>query len=278
MKSLPHFTQYKHDDIFWFIVRYLDILKTTHKFSFSDFEDIKEMVEIALIKGLLKELQDLNIICKRDDEWKLTDLGREIKTYLEERERQLNLALSNLRSLEEVAEDLAKKGIRYVTRKTKSGYFRSPLASEIEEVVKSVCTAKKIAYLSNPPNVSRPIIRIPNKGVYPLMRQLDILIPGMENPRVVIEVKEFWGEKEGGSKMSNAVYETYCVARELKDLEEMFDLKIYHYVVTDGKEQWSKRRSDLVKLIDLLNRGLIDGLLVGRSARSELKEELENVL
>ena len=275
---MPHFTQYKHDDIFWFIVRYLDILKTTHKFSFSDFEDIKEMVEKALIKGLLKELQDLNIICKRDDEWKLTDLGREIKTYLEERERQVNLALSNLRSLEEVAEDLAKKGIRYVTRKTKSGYFRSPLASEIEEVVKSVCTAKKIAYLSNPPNVSRPIIRIPNKGVYPLMRQLDILIPGMENPRVVIEVKEFWGEKEGGSKMSNAVYETYCVARELKDLEEMFDLKIYHYVVTDGKEQWSKRRSDLVKLIDLLNRGLIDGLLVGRSARNELKEELENVL
>jgi hypothetical protein len=78
--------------------------------------------------------------------------------------------------------------------------------------------------------------------------------------------------------MSNAVYETYCVARELKDLEEMFGLKIYHYVVTDGKEQWSRRRGDLVKLIDLLNRGLIDGLFVGRSASSELKEELKNVL
>jgi hypothetical protein len=278
MKPLSHFTQYKHNDIFWFIVRYLDILKTTHKFSFADLEDIKEMVKSASIKGLLKELQDLGIICKRDGEWDLTDLGREVKTYLKERECQVNLALNNLRSLEEIAKDLAKKGIRYATKETKSGYFRSPLASEVEEVVKSICTAKKIAYLSNPPNVSRPIIRIPNRGVYPLMRQLDILIPGMENPRVVIEVKEFWGEKKGGSKMSNAVYETYCVARELKDLEETFGLKIYHYVVTDGKEQWSKRRSDLVKLIDLLNRGLIDGLFVGRSACSGLKEELEEVL
>jgi len=273
MKPLPRFTKYGYNDPFWFIIRYLDI----YEIIFTSVEDVKEVVKEASRKGVLEELRKLNILRKKDGGWELTDLGREVATYFEEREDQVSLALSNLRSLEEIEEDLARKGIRYVTRKTKSGFFRSPLASEVEKVVKEVCMARKIACELKPPNIYRPIIKT-NKGIYPLIRQLDVLIPGMENPRVVIEVKEFWGEKKGGSKMSNAVYETYCIARELKDLEEICGWKTYHYVVTDGKEQWNKRRSDLIKLIDFLNRGLIDGLFVGRSACLELKEELKEVL
>ncbi len=204
-------------------------------------------------------------------------MGEELFGYLHEREKQLLSALDDLRTLDEIRIDLARKGVPFAEKKLKSGWFRSPLMAEVEDCVRSICESRGITYESNPP-VGHPPEIVIDQNIHILPRQLDLLIPSLRNPKVVIEVKEYWGEKRGGSKMSNAVYETYCVARELMDLYERYGVKVYHYVVMDGKQQWSYRRGDLRDFLDMLNQGLLDGLFFGRSACSELKGELGTVL
>jgi hypothetical protein len=100
-------------------------------------------------------------------------------------------------------------------------------------------------------------------------RNLDGAIPALTNPTVVWEIKEYWGKTKGGSKMSDALYECNLVGLELREFEEYAGLRVAHIVFLDGKEQWTVRRSDVVRFIDLHNQGLIDHLIVGREVEND---------
>lgn len=95
-------------------------------------------------------------------------------------------------------------------------------------------------------------------------RRLDGAIPGLVNPRGIGEIKEYWGKTKGGSKMSDAIYEIQLVGLELRAFEREHGAGVSHYAIFDGKEQWSYRRSDLRRAVDLLCMGLIDELIAGR--------------
>jgi len=71
------------------------------------------------------------------------------------------------------------------------------------------------------------------------------------------------GVTAGGSKMGDAVYECQLVGRELREFSERTGTQIAHIVFLDGRDQWNKRRSDLVRFIDLFRQGLIDHVLGG---------------
>ncbi|MBB3105390.1 DUF7687 domain-containing protein [Azomonas macrocytogenes] len=109
-------------------------------------------------------------------------------------------------------------------------------------------------------------------------RNLDGAIPGLANPLIVWEIKEYWGQTKGGSKMSDAVYECHLVGMELREFESKSGISINHIVFVDGKEQWSVRKSDLRRFIDLLNQGLIDYLIIGREVEEEWEIVLDNLL
>ena len=51
-----------------------------------------------------------------------------------------------------------------------------------------------------------------------------------------------------------------------------------HVVFLDGKEQWSSRKSDLTRFIDLFHQGLIDQLFVGREVETDWPTFLEACL
>ena len=76
-------------------------------------------------------------------------------------------------------------------------------------------------------------------------------MPSLENPTLVWEIKEYWGKTKGGSKMSDAVYECHLVGLELRMFEEKIGRSIRHAVFVDGKEQWSHRKSDLLRFIEI---------------------------
>ena len=94
-------------------------------------------------------------------------------------------------------------------------------------------------------------------------------MPSLFNPRAVWEIKEYWGVRRGGSKMSDAIYECQLVGQELRAFEDLHGTHVVHYVFLDGREQWSHRRSDIRRAIDLLCMGLVDELIVGREVLSE---------
>lgn len=77
--------------------------------------------------------------------------------------------------------------------------------------------------------------------------------------------------------MSDAVYECALVGLELRDFEERTGKqRVEHVVFVDGKVQWSYRRSDLKRFIDLFHQGLIDHLIVGREVETKWEELLDS--
>lgn len=109
-------------------------------------------------------------------------------------------------------------------------------------------------------------------------RNVDGAAPSTTNPKVIWEIKEYWGKTKGGSKMSDAVYECHLVGRELIDFEAASGIVVQHAVFVDGKEQWGHRVSDLKRLIDLTHQGLIDRLFVGRDVETEFGPWLQKYL
>lgn len=116
------------------------------------------------------------------------------------------------------------------------------------------------------------------KDLYVTARNLDGAIPCLVNPFVVWEIKEYWGLTNGGSKMSDAIYECLLVGKELREYEEKNDSRIYHIVFVDGKKQWGHRVSDFIRFIDLYNQRIIDELMVGRDVEKRWETVLQKLL
>ena len=78
--------------------------------------------------------------------------------------------------------------------------------------------------------------------------------------------------------MSDAVYECNLVGRELREFEERTGFPVVHVVFVDGREQWSYRKSDLYRFIDLLNQGIIDQLFIGKEVETHWEPALSEML
>lgn len=113
------------------------------------------------------------------------------------------------------------------------------------------------------------VVLVRGDGLWVSPRRLDGALPGLMNPVGVWEIKEYWGKTKGGSKMSDAIYEIHLVGAEIREFERRHGPCLAHYAIIDGKEQWSHRRSDLRRAVDLLCMGLIDELIAGEELVSD---------
>ena len=75
----------------------------------------------------------------------------------------------------------------------------------------------------------------------------DFAIPTRNSPKVIIEAKGF---EATGSKLTDFLGDVLKIGQAKK-------YHMYVFVVTDGRG-WHNRRSDLQKLVDYQNDGLID--------------------
>lgn len=135
-------------------------------------------------------------------------------------------------------------------------------------LAEAVCTELGV---SIEPNPQRRCVWVAKQELHVTARNLDGAIPGLVDPFLVWEIKEYWGTTSGGSKMSDAVYECALVGRELRDFEKRTKVHVAHAVLLDGKAQWTTRKSDLLRFYDLQHQGLIDFLVVGRQIETEWK-------
>lgn len=133
-------------------------------------------------------------------------------------------------------------------------------------LAEAVCTEFGVTIEPNP---QRRCVWVANEQLHVTARNLDGAVPGLVDPFLVWEIKEYWGTTSGGSKMSDAVYECALVGRELRDFEKRTKLHVEHGVLLDGKAQWTARKSDLLRFYDLYYQGLIDMLVVGREIETE---------
>ena len=142
-------------------------------------------------------------------------------------------------------------------------------------IAEKVCNEKGMEF---DPDPQKRCVWLNDETLHITSRNLDGAIPGLANPTVIWEIKEYWGKTKGGSKMSDAVYECQLVGRELREYEEKSGSAVTHVVFLDGKEQWSYRKSDLRRFIDLTYQGLIDHQIIGNQVEEQWEEILHSVL
>ncbi len=149
------------------------------------------------------------------------------------------------------------------------------MIAAVSDVARRVCARHG---LTLDPDPQFRCVWCSENGLHVSARNLDGAIPGLANPQVVWEIKEYWRKTKGGSKMSDAVYECHLVGLELREYEIRGGLPVTHMVFIDGKDQWGARKSDLRRLIDLMNQGLVNHLIVGREVETEWEILLEGLV
>jgi len=195
--------------------------------------------------------------------------------YMEIEKELFHTAAEALRTEDEALSYCKSKGFTVGTTKTQNkDHHQSSKAmiSCVTGITQEICSAKNIDFDPDPQN---RCVWLNKDRLHITSRNLDGAIPGLSNPSIIWEIKEYWGKSKGGSKMSDAVYECQLVGRELREYENKGNLSVNHIVFLDGKDQWSHRKSDLVRFIDLTYQGLIDHLIIGRQAENEWREVLE---
>jgi len=198
--------------------------------------------------------------------------------YLKEREAGEAEAYGYLRTQDQAVKACVDRGLTVEFTRTKSkDHHQSPKAvvALVNDIVRHVCGKKGLSF---DPNPQSRCVWCTERQLHVTARNLDGAIPGLANPMIIWENKEYWGGTKGGSKMSDAVYECNLVGRELREFEESTGIRVIHIVFLDGMTQWTARRSDLKRFVDLTNQGLINHLFVGTEIETSLESVLETIL
>src|SRR5690606_24569102 len=105
------------------------------------------------------------------------------------------------------------------------------MIATVSHIASTVCDKLGVGIEKNP---QRRCVWNENGNLHVSARNLDGAVPGLQNPYIVWEIKEYWGKTNGGSKMSDAVYECHLVGKEIRECEERGALPIMHVVFLDG--------------------------------------------
>jgi hypothetical protein len=171
--------------------------------------------------------------------------------YLQQREKDFSQTYAALRKEEDAVRYCRERSVavEYVTTRSKD-HHQSPKAvvSLVNSIAERVCKAKGVTF---DPNPQSRCVWCTHQRLHVTARNLDGAIPGLANPFIIWEDKEYWGGTGGGSKMSDAVYECNLVGRELREFEEQVQQKVIHIVFVDGLTQWTARKSDLKRFMTL---------------------------
>ena len=106
-----------------------------------------------------------------------------------------------------------------------------------------------------------------------LARRVDGAFTSTVNPIAIWEIKEYYYTTTFGSRVADGVYETLLDGMELEELREHERIEVRHYLMVDDYfTWWSKGRSYLCRIIDMLHMGYVDEALFGYEVTERLPE------
>ena len=110
-------------------------------------------------------------------------------------------------------------------------------------------------------------------------RRFDGAYPSIKSPKLVWEIKEYYYATTFGSRIADGVYETQLDGFEFKELYDRTGKKVYHVLFIDAyRTWWLQGKSYLCRLVDALNSGVVDEVIVGREVFSRWPELLHSVI
>lgn len=110
-------------------------------------------------------------------------------------------------------------------------------------------------------------------------RRLDGAYPNIINPRIVWEIKEYYYATTFGSRVADGVYETQLDGYEFRDISRRSGRPITHVFFLDAyRTWWVDGKSYLCRIVDILNSGLVDEVIVGREVFTRWPELLLSII
>ena len=104
-----------------------------------------------------------------------------------------------------------------------------------------------------------------------LSRRVDGAFPSTVNPIAIWEVKEYYYTTTFGSRVADGVYESLLDGMELEELRVSENIDVLHYLMLDARYTWwDCGRSYLCRIVDMLQMGYVDEVLVGRQTIERL--------
>lgn len=104
-----------------------------------------------------------------------------------------------------------------------------------------------------------------NRLVGASSRRFDGAFPSIRNPKMVWEIKEYYYSSTFGSRVADGVYETQLDGYEFREIAPYAARPVTHVFFLDGYSTWwEDGKSYLCRIIDILNAGLVDEVIVGR--------------
>ena len=110
-------------------------------------------------------------------------------------------------------------------------------------------------------------------------RRFDGAYPSIESPHMVWEIKEYYYATTFGSRVADGVFETQLDGYEFKELFDRTGRKVHHVLFIDAyRTWWVQGKSYLCRIIDSLNMGLVDEVIIGREVFTRWPELLKSML
>lgn len=108
-------------------------------------------------------------------------------------------------------------------------------------------------------------------------RRFDGAYPSINNPSIVWEIKEYYYNKSFGSRIADGVYETQLDGYEFRDIHRTYGREVYHVLFVDSYHTWwDLGKSYLCRLIDILNSGAVDEIIIGHEVLDRWPELLKH--
>lgn len=110
-------------------------------------------------------------------------------------------------------------------------------------------------------------------------RRFDGAFPNILSPIMVWEIKEYYYATTFGSRVADGVYETQLDGYEFQELYNRTGKKIYHVLFVDAyRTWWIQGKSYLCRLVDAMNAGLVDEVIVGKEVFARWPALLKSVM
>lgn len=110
-------------------------------------------------------------------------------------------------------------------------------------------------------------------------RRFDGAYPSIENPSIVWEIKEYYYATTFGSRVADGVYETQLDGYEFNEIYNRTGKKVFHILFIDAyRTWWVQGKSYLCRIIDALNSGIVDEVIVGREVLTRWPDILREVI
>lgn len=268
MKRPDFFAAPRWDDPFWHVVRMVvDQMSARRLTALTEAQIIPNLKSVGTeaCQGLVRYLSTRQDMIPRVAEY--TQFRAEAAQRLWEATRTEDEAIADFAALSDAVV------ATYGTQSADHHQSKKVMVQTIEVLTHKVCLDRGIGEVNVNPQKRASIISDGYIWVSP--RRLDGALPSLLNPLALWEIKEYWGGsqgtggRDGGSKMSDAIYECQLVGEELRTFEDVHGQHVYHYAILDGRWQWKSRMSDMRRAVDLLCSGLLDELLVGKEVITE---------